>query len=118
MAIFKITKGDKQVLPYRIQDLENLTDYSFICTISDTVDGIPFLVKESIIPGEIDVDNIMKNVDINLEIVDFDYNSSVAPGTYHVHLIAIYDDGDTYIPRTIDKSTLEVSDSQLYKNQT
>ena len=118
MAVFKITKGDKNVLPYRLQDLANLTDYDFICTIAETADGNPFLTKVSDVAGEIDIDVELKNVDVNLEIVDFDYNSTVAPGTYHVHLIAIFDDGTDFIPRTIDKSTLIVEDSQYFKHQT
>lgn len=115
MAVFNVTKGDKQVFPYRVTDLQNLVDYEFIWTLSDTADGAPILTKKSTVADEIDIDTVTKDVDVNTLITDFDYDSSIEPGTYHCHLIAIYEGGVSDIPRTIDKSTVVVTHSQYYK---
>jgi hypothetical protein len=115
MAVFNITKGDKQVFPYRVTDLQNLVDYEFIWTLSTTEYGAPILTKKSTVGDEIIIDTATKDVDVNIDISDMDYDSTIEPGTYHCHLIAIYEGGVSDIPRTIDKSTVVVTHSQYYK---
>lgn len=118
MAEFKITKGDRATIPYRLTDVDNLSGYSFIWTLAAEEDGAPLLTKTSGAGGPISFDIALKNIDVNLEVADFDYdNSTIEPGTYYCQLIAIFYDtmfGD--FPRTIDKSTVIVSHSQYYKH--
>jgi hypothetical protein len=119
MAEFKITKGDRQTLPFRVTDVDNLSGYTFIFTLAAEDDGVPFITKSSGGINEIITDIALKNVDVNFEVADFDYvNSNIEPGEYHYHLIAIFNDGlmGDY-PRTIDKGKVIVSDSQYYKHQ-
>lgn len=117
MAIFKVTKGDKQLFPYKVADLENLTAYKFIWTMAATEDGVPILTKDSDNGSEIDIDVVEKDVNVHTEIVDFDYESTIEPGTYYCQLLAIFDYESSYIPRVIDKSTVIVEHSQYYKHQ-
>ncbi len=117
MATFNITKGDHQIFPFRVTDPETLADYRFIFTIAGETDGEPWLTKDSDESDEIDIDIVNKDVNVIIQITDFDYDSTVEPGTYHYHLIAIYDDGSSFIPRTIDKGTIVVTHSQYYKHE-
>ena len=116
MDEFKITKGDRATIPYRLNDVDNLNGYSFIWTLSAEEDGAPLLTKTSGIGGIIH-DIALKNIDVNLEVADFDYSSTIEPGTYYCQLIAIYDDGISgEFPRTIDKRAVIVTHSQYYKH--
>jgi len=115
MANFTIAKGERRILPFRVDDVTNLDGFGAHFTVSNTEYGDPIAALTKTHTSGIIIDSFNRDVNIIINIVDFDYASGRDPGNYHYQLFLIADAATDPIPRLVRKGTITLIHSIYYQ---
>lgn len=117
MSNFTIAKGEGRILPFRVDDVTNLTGFGAHFTVSATEFGDPIAALSKSHTSGIVINATTRDVDVEIAIIDFDYDSPHEPGSYFYQLFLIADvEGINPIPRLIKRGTITIIHSIHYKS--